>query len=147
MAHSPQSKILEFLIAILAGLEHLQDLRRSAHPLDQDQAGAKSWQQSGWTDYSGVSRTLSGLTQAEAEQIVGVVEQSTRPILAEEVMCTLQSTGRLTYDGDLTARPVSNTSSTIPVQPTGTWAMAYSWVIKQQWSVCTAPCTVASDFR
>jgi hypothetical protein len=114
VTYSPQGKILEFLIAILAGLEHLQDLSRSAHPIDQDQAVAKSWQQSGWADYSGVSRTLSGLTQAEAEQIVGVVEQITQPILAEEVMCTLQSTGRLTYDGDLTARPVSNTSSTYP---------------------------------
>jgi hypothetical protein len=114
VTHSPQGKILEFLIAILAGLEHLQDLSRSAHPIDQDQAVAKSWQQSGWADYSGVSRTLSGLTQAEAEQIVGVVEQIARPILAEEVMCTLQSAGRLTYDGDLTARPVSNTSTTYP---------------------------------
>lgn len=114
VTYSPQGKILEFLIAILAGLEHLQDLSHSAHPIDQDQAVAKSWQQSGWADYSGVSRTLSGLTQAEAEQIVGVVEQITQPILAEEVMCTLQSTGRLTYDGDLTARPVSNTSSTYP---------------------------------
>ena len=112
--HSPQRKIMEFLIAILAGLEHLQDLSRSAHPIDQDGAVAKAWQQAGWADYSGVSRTLSGLTQAEAEQIVGVVEQLTRPILAEEVMRTLQSAGRLTYDGDLTARPVSNTSSTYP---------------------------------
>ena len=112
--HSPQGKVLEFLLAILAGLEHLQDLSRSAHPIDQDWAVAKAWQQAGWADYSGVSRTLSGLTQAEAEQIVGVVEQITRPILAEEVMRTLQSAGRLTYDGDLTARPVSNTSSTYP---------------------------------
>jgi hypothetical protein len=114
VVHSPQGKIMEFLVAILAGLEHLQDLSRSAHPIDQDQAVAKAWQQAGWADYSGVSRTLSGLTQAEAEQIVGVVEQITRPILAEEVMHTLQSAGRLTYDGDLTARPVSNTSTTYP---------------------------------
>jgi hypothetical protein len=114
VTHSPQGKVLEFLVAILAGLEHLQDLSRSAHPIDQDQAVAKAWQQAGWADYSGVSRTLSGLTQAEAEQIVGVLEQITRPILAEEVMRTLQSAGRLTYDGDLTARPVSNTSSTYP---------------------------------
>ena len=114
VTHSPQGKVLEFLVAILAGLEHLQDLSRSAHPIDQDQAVAKAWQQSGWADYSGVSRTLSGLTQAEAERIVGVLEQITRPILAEEVMHTLQSAGRLTYDGDLTARPVSNTSSTYP---------------------------------
>ena len=114
IAHSPQRKVLEFLVAILAGLEHLQDLSRSAHPIDQDQAVAKSWGQTGWADYSGVSRTLAGLTQAEAEQITGVLERISRPILAEEVMRALQISGRLTYDGDLTARPVSNTSTTYP---------------------------------
>ena len=112
--HSPQTKILEFFAAILGGLEYLQDISRSAHPLDQDQAVAKAWGQAGWADYSGVSRTLSGLTQAEAEQIVSVLDQITRPILAEEVMRALQSSGRLSYDGDLTARPVSNTSTTYP---------------------------------
>jgi hypothetical protein len=112
--HRPQTKVVEFLVAILGGLEHLQDLSCSAHPLDQDQAVAKAWQQPGWADYSGVSRTLAGLTQAEAEQIVAVLEQTTGPILAEEVMCALQSSGRLIYDGDLTDRPVSNTSTTYP---------------------------------
>ena len=114
MTHSPQRKVLEFLVAVLAGLEHLQDLSRSAHPLDQDQAVAKAWGQAGWADYSGVSRTLAGLTQAEAEQIAGALEQIARPIRAEEVMLALQSSGGLTYDGDLTARPVSNTSTTYP---------------------------------
>jgi hypothetical protein len=112
--HSPQRKILEFLVAILAGLEHLQDLSRSAHPIDQDQAVARAWGQASWADYSGVSRTLAGLTQVEAEQIADALEQITRPILAEEVMLALQSSGGLTYDGDLTARPVSNTSTTYP---------------------------------
>ena len=58
--HSPQTKILEFFVAILAGLQHLQELSRSAHPIDQDQAVAKAWLQAGWADYSGVSRTLIG---------------------------------------------------------------------------------------
>jgi hypothetical protein len=114
VAHSPQRKVLEFLVAIVAGLEHLQDLSRSAHPIDQDQAVAKAWGQAGWADYSGVSRTLSSLTQEEAEQIADALEQISRPILAEEVMRALQISGRLTYDGDLTARPVSNTSTTYP---------------------------------
>jgi hypothetical protein len=114
VTHSPQRKILEFLVAILAGLEHLQDLSRSAHPIDQDQAVAKAWQQTGWADYSGVSRTLSALTQAEAKQIADGLDQITRPILGEEIMLALQRAGRLTFDGDLTARPVSNTSTTYP---------------------------------
>lgn len=112
--HRPQTKILEFFVAILAGLPHLQDLSRSAHPIDQDQAVAKAWLQAGWADYSGVSRTLSGMRQAEADQIAKVLQQITQPILAEEVMQALKRDGRLVYDGDLTDRPVSNTSTSYP---------------------------------
>jgi hypothetical protein len=36
--HTPQSKVLEFLVATLAGLKHLQDISLSAHPLDWDPA-------------------------------------------------------------------------------------------------------------
>jgi len=112
--HGPQTKVLEFFVAILAGLAHLQDLSRSAHPIDQDQAVAKAWLQAGWADYSGVSRTLSGIRQAEADQIAKVLQQITQPILAEEVMQALKRSGRLVYDGDLTDRPVSNTSTSFP---------------------------------
>jgi hypothetical protein len=112
--HRPQTKILECLVAILAGLEHLQDLSRSAHPIDQDKAVAKAWRQPAWADYSGVSRSLKALTQTEAEQITDALDRITQPLLAEEVMRVLQHTGRLTYDGDLTGRPVSNTSMTYP---------------------------------
>ena len=112
--HSPQTKILEFFLSILAGLPHLQKLSRSAHPIDQDQAVAKSWDQMSWADYSGVSRTLSQLSQTEADQIAQVLQQITQPILAEEVMLALKETGRLVYDGDLTDRPVSNPSTTYP---------------------------------
>jgi hypothetical protein len=52
--HRPQTKVLEFFVAILAGLEHLQELSRSAHPIDQDQAVAKAWQQPKWADYSAI---------------------------------------------------------------------------------------------
>lgn len=112
--HSPHSKVLEFFVAILAGLPHLQDLSRSAHPIDQDEAVAKAWLQAGWADYSGVSRTLSGFSQPEADQIAKVLQQITQPILAEEVMQALKQSGRLVYDGDLTDRPVSNTSTSYP---------------------------------
>jgi hypothetical protein len=112
--HSPQTKVLEFLVSMLAGLEHVQDISRSAHPLDQDLAVARAWGQAAWADYSGVSRTLAGLAQTEADQIAEVLEQISRPILAEEAMRALQASGRLSYDGDLTDRPVSNTSTTYP---------------------------------
>jgi hypothetical protein len=112
--HRPQTKIMEFFVAILAGLPHLQDLSRSAHPIDQDQAVAKALLQAGWADYSGVSRTLSRTDPAEADQIANVMQQITQPILAEEVMQALKRSGRLAYDGDLTDRPVSNTSTSYP---------------------------------
>ena len=50
VAHSPQAKILEFRLSMLAGIPHLQDLSRSAHPIDQDQAVAKAWLQTNWSD-------------------------------------------------------------------------------------------------
>jgi len=112
--HRPQTKILEFFVAILAGLEHLKDLSRSAHPIDQDQAVATAWQQPAWADYSGVSRSLAALTQEEAAQIAAELDKITQPLLATEVMRVLPHAGRLVYDGDLTDRPVSNTSTTYP---------------------------------
>ncbi len=59
-----------FLVAILAGLQHLQDISLAAHPLDKDQAVAQAWGQPAWADYSGVSRTLSALSWNEVKQIV-----------------------------------------------------------------------------
>jgi hypothetical protein len=68
---------------MLAGLEHLQGLSRSPHPVDQGGAVAKSWRQTAWADYSVLSLTLDSLTHAEAEQIADVLEQISRPILVE----------------------------------------------------------------
>ncbi len=66
--HSPQTKILEFLIAILAGLKHLQELSRSAHPIDQDQAVAKAYDQrarrQGVCQLGGEFRVCNGHTPA-----------------------------------------------------------------------------------
>lgn len=112
--HSPQTKLLEFLVAILAGLPHLEDISQDARPLDQDRTLAYAWQQAGWADYSGVARTLQALTQAEAEAIAAVLAQVSRPFIDEQVTQALAHEGRLVYDGDLTGRPVSNTSTSYP---------------------------------
>ena len=112
--HRPQTKIIEFLLAILAGLPHLQDLSRSAHPLDQDQAVADAWGQPAWADYSGVSRTLQSLNDDEANAIVKAVTAISQPFIDQECERALASAGRLVYDADLTGRPVSNTSTTYP---------------------------------
>ena len=109
-----QTKIMEFLLAILAGLPHLQDLSCSAHPLDQDQAVAEAWDQPGWADYSGVSRTLQSLNDEEANDIIDAVTAVSQPFIDQECERALASAGRLVYDADLTGRPVSNTSTTYP---------------------------------
>src|SRR5438105_9114197 len=83
--HRPQTKVLEFLVAILAGLQHLQEISLAAHPLDKDQAVAQAWAQPAWADYSGVSRTLSGLSWEEVKQIVQALEQISQPYLTAEV--------------------------------------------------------------
>jgi len=112
--YSPQAKVLEFLVAILAGLVHLEDISRDGRPLDQDQAVAQAWQQAGWADYSGVARTLQALSQAEVEVIAQVLDEISRPFLDQQVTQALTEQDRLEYDGDLTGRPVSNTSQTYP---------------------------------
>ena len=112
--HWPQSKVLEFLVAILAGLKHLQEISLAAHPLDKDQAVAQAWGQPAWADYSGVSRTLSGLSWEEVTRIVQVLEQVSHPYLTAELQVLRSQGNRVCMDGDLTGIPVSNTSQTYP---------------------------------
>lgn len=112
--HSPQSKVLEFMVGTLAGMQHLQELSLSAHPLDRDSAVAEAWGQSGWADYSGVSRTLSGLSWSEVQAIVAELEKVSQPYLQAELQRLRLSGKRLRIDGDLTGLPVSNTSRTYP---------------------------------
>ena len=112
--HSPQSKILEFFLVILAGLNHLQELNTAAEPIVKDLAVARAWQQTGWAHHSGVSRTLKALTQAEAEQIAQVLNRLEQPMIDREVMLALATQGEVILDGDLTPRQVSDTSRDYP---------------------------------
>ena len=112
--HSPQSKVLEFVVGTLAGMRHMQELSLSAHPLDRDGAVAEAWGQPGWADYSGVSRTLSRMSWAEVRLIVAVLEEVSRPYLQAELQGLCLSGKRLQMDADLTGLPVSDTSRTYP---------------------------------
>jgi len=112
--HKPQTKVLEFLVAMLAGLRHLQDISRAAHPIDRDHVMAKAWGQAGWADYSGVGRTLQSLTLDEVEAVVESLNLISQPFMEQEIGQALAESGRLVYDADLTCRPVSNTSKTYP---------------------------------
>ena len=112
--HTPQSKVIEFFVAVLSGAKFLQEVSLSAHPLDKDLAVAQAWGQSGWADYTGISRTLSALSWAEAHEIVSVLERVSQPFLDHELSMLHTQGVRLQYDGDLTGLPVSNTSRTYP---------------------------------
>jgi len=112
--HVPQTKLIEFLVSILAGCAYLQDISHGPHPLDQDLVVAQAWGQAGWADYSGVSRTLKACTEETVAAVREALEAVSRPFIDREVMLALQDRGVLVYDGDLTGRPVSNTSTTYP---------------------------------
>jgi hypothetical protein len=111
--HSPQGKVLEFLVTILGGFEYLKDISLSAHPLDKDVTVAQAWGQPGWADHSGVSRTLKQLSEVDVQRIAEALERVSQPWLDQEVVVAL-GRGYLELDGDLSPRPVSNTSQTYP---------------------------------
>ena len=113
VTYRPQTKVLEFLVAILGGFEYLKDISLSSHPLDCDPVVARAWGQPGWADHSGVSRTLKSLSAAEAQQIVLALESVSQPLLDKEVVLAW-TTDRLELDADLSPRPVSDTSRTYP---------------------------------
>ena len=112
--HTPQTKVLEFLVSILGGQQHLQEISLAAHPLDKDQAVAEAWGRPGWADYSGVSRTLSSLTWEEAHQITHILDEISQEYIQAELRLLSSQGRRIQLDGDLTGIPVSNTSRTYP---------------------------------
>ena len=111
--HTPQNKVLEFLVANLAGVQYAKDISKATQPLDQDQAVAKAWGVDGWADYSGVSRTMHALTEEQGEQYAAIVDRAIQPWIDQEVQLALNQ-GPIELDGDLSPRPVSNGSKTYP---------------------------------
>lgn len=112
--HTPQKKVLEFLVSILAGYEHLKDISLSAHPLDEDKVVAEAWGHEEWADYSGVSRTLASLKAEETDELIEVMQEIERPYREEEIAAALCRGECLIYDADLTGRSVSSTSESYP---------------------------------
>lgn len=112
--HKPQTKLLEFLVAILAGCAYLRDISLGPHPLDHDAVTAEAWGQPAWADYSGVSRTLHACTAETVQTLRRALARFATPFIAREVVLALRQQGQLVYDGDLTGRPVSCTSTTYP---------------------------------
>lgn len=114
VTHAPQTKLIEFLVAILAGIPHLQDLNNGPAPLVHDPTVAQAWNQPAFAHYSGVSRTLAAADQTTLEAVLDALAQVSRPFIDREVLAMLRTATPLTVDIDLTGRSVSPTSTSYP---------------------------------
>jgi hypothetical protein len=112
--HAPQTKLLQLLVATLAGCAHLWEMARGPHPLVKDQAVAEAWGQPGWADPSGVSRTFLAADDKTIAATCEVLQQFSQPFIDREVLLSVRKLGRVAYDADLTGREVSPTSQTYP---------------------------------
>lgn len=110
----PQTKVIEFLVGILGGIEYLQDLNLSDDPIAKDPTVVEAWGQDTFVHYSGVSRTLDAADEETLKAVVDVLQALSRPFIDAAVMETLRQTGRLVVDVDLTGREVSSTSTDYP---------------------------------
>jgi len=109
--HRPQTKLIEFLIAILAGLKQLQELNDAASPLVQDRAVQHAWGQEAFAHYSGVSRTLAAADATSVRAVREAVALVSRPFIDREVLAIVRAGQPLTVDIDLTGRVVSPSST------------------------------------
>lgn len=114
VVHTPQGKVLTFLMGILTGITHLKDLNDGPHPLAHDWPAIRAWGLDSLAHYSGVSRTLSACGRASQEAIIQVLHGVEQPFIDREVEWLLKKRQALLLDLDLTHRQVSNTSTTYP---------------------------------
>lgn len=110
--YTPQTKLIEFLLAVLAGLDSLHELNEGPQPLAEDVSIATAWLREGLAHYSGVSRTLQAADAQTVEATLKVLDAVSQPFLQQEVAELIRRQGSLELDVDLTGRPVSDTSRT-----------------------------------
>jgi hypothetical protein len=114
VVHTPQGKVLTFLMGILTGITHLKDLNDGPHPLAHDWPAIRAWGLDSLAHYSGVSRTLAACGREPQEAITQVLHGVEQPFFDREVEWLLKNQQALLLDLDLTHRQVSNTSTTYP---------------------------------
>jgi hypothetical protein len=114
VVHTPQGKVLTFLMGILTGITHLKDLNEGPHPLAHDWPAIRAWDLDSLAHYSGVSRTLTACGIESQEAIIQVLHGVEQPFIDREVELLLKKQQALLLDLDLTHRQVSNTSTTYP---------------------------------
>lgn len=110
----PQSKLVELLVGIMGGIEHLQDLNDAARPLVKDGLVARAWGQAGFAHYSGVSRTLDSCDEKTVTAVEKAIDEFSQPFIATVVHDLLRRGAAIIYDFDLTGQAVSATSTTYP---------------------------------
>ena len=114
VVHTPQAKVLAFLMGILTGITHLKDLNEGPHPLAREWAAPLAWGLVALADYSGVSRTLAACEEETVEAISQALHEVSQPFIDREVRLLRQRDRPLIIDLDLAPRRVSNTSTSFP---------------------------------
>jgi hypothetical protein len=114
VVHTPQAKVLTFLMGILTGITHLKDLNHGPHPLAHDWPAIRAWGLDSLAHNSGVSRTLATCDSATVAAITQVLHETEQPFIDREVELILEKRQFLLLDLDLTYRQVSNKSTTFP---------------------------------
>jgi hypothetical protein len=114
VVHTPQAKLLTFLMGILTGMEHVKDLNEGPHPLAHDWPAIRAWGLAALAHYSGVSRTLSACDQATVAAVRQGLQAVSQPFIDQEVGLLSRQGLPLIIDLDLAPRRVSNTSTTFP---------------------------------
>lgn len=109
--HTPQKKLIEFLVGILGGIEYLQDLNLAEQPIAKDETVAEAWAQAIFAHYSSVSQTLDASNEDTLTAVIEVLRSISCPFVDAAVMETIKQCGRLTVDVGLTGREVSSTST------------------------------------
>ena len=110
----PQTKLMEFLVGIMSGMEHLENLNNGARPVAKDPVVARAWGQAKFAHYSGVSRTLDACDEETVVAVKRVIDEFSQPFIATTVHNLLRRGVAIIYDFDLTGQAVSATSTTYP---------------------------------
>ncbi|MGH9603541.1 MAG: hypothetical protein ACRD24_14265 [Terriglobales bacterium] len=114
VTHTPQGKLIQFFIGILAGLPYLQDFENAPAPLSRDTAVGAAWELETLAHSSGISRTLAAASPTTLAALIDVLEQISQPFITREVAALLQLGQPLIIDVDLAGRPISSTSTSYP---------------------------------
>jgi hypothetical protein len=114
VVHTPQAKVLTFLMGVLSGITHLKDLNEGPHPLAHDWPAIRAWGLVALSHYTGISRTLAACDEATVTTITQVLNEVSQPFIQQEVNLLCRQKRPLIVDLDLAPRRVSNTSTTFP---------------------------------